>query len=88
MPYIPEDRREQIRPSPYSEPHGPGELNYCITDMAIAYLRRNGPVNYRLLNEIMGVMGSAQQEFYRRVVVPYEDSKKIENGDVYPRQGE
>jgi hypothetical protein len=28
----------------------------------------------------------AAAEFYRRVVAPYEDAKRAENGDVYPPQ--
>jgi hypothetical protein len=27
--------------------------------------------------------GNVKQEFYRRVAMPYEDSKIAENGDVY-----
>jgi hypothetical protein len=29
-------------------------------------------------------MTCAKDEFYRRVVVPYEEKKRKENGDVYP----
>ena len=30
-------------------------------------------------------MLSTEKEFYRRVVAPYEDSKAVENGDVYTK---
>jgi len=31
----------------------------------------------------MGALEGAKLEFYRRVVVPYEEKKMKENGDVY-----
>jgi hypothetical protein len=39
--------------------------------------------NYKHINEIIGVLECAKQEFYRRVAAPYEDTKIQENGDVY-----
>ena len=47
------------------------------------YARRLTEANYNLHNEIMGVFASAQAEYYRRCVAPYEDRKRVENGDVY-----
>ena len=60
----------------------PGELNYAMTMLAIEYAKRWG-ISYTTFNEVMGVFASAQAEFYRRVVVPYENIKREENGDVY-----
>lgn len=60
----------------------PGELNFAMTILASEYVRRRG-MSYTVANEVMGVFASAQSEFYRRVVVPYEDKKCAENGDVY-----
>lgn len=62
--------------------NGPGELNFAMTTLASEYVRRRA-INYSVLNEVMGVFSSAQAEFYRRVVVPYEDVKLSQNGDVY-----
>ena len=56
---------------------------FLITHMLTEYAK-DKTINYTLLNEIMGVLESAKQEFYRRMVVPYEDEKKEQNGDVYP----
>jgi hypothetical protein len=39
--------------------------------------------NYQRLNDALGALEGAKLEFYRRVVVPYEDWKMTENGDVY-----
>jgi len=60
----------------------PGELNYLISCLSYEYVVRKGK-NYTHLNDVMGVFDSASKEFYRRVVVPYEDRKITENGDVF-----
>lgn len=59
-----------------------GDLNYIFTMFAQSYLKGSG-LNYNSLNTIVGVFESAKAEFQRRVVVPYEDGKIEENGDVY-----
>jgi len=41
-----------------------------------------GP-SYQTINDIIGALEGAKMEFYRRVVVPYEDKKIKDNGDVY-----
>lgn len=87
MPYIaPENRPpwddalglvlEQIE-------HGmtPGDLNYVLTSICHAYVRRRG-LNYTHLNDVVGVLEAAKLEFYRRVVAPYEDEKIKLNGDL------
>ena len=58
-----------------------GELNYIITKILLAYWNRHA--SYVVANDIMGVLTCAGQEFYRRVVAPYEDTKREANGDVY-----
>ena len=66
----------------YESIDGVGELNYIITRLISNYL---GPqMDYERLNSIIGVLECAKQEFYRRVVAPYEDKKIEDNGDVYP----
>ncbi len=93
MPYIEEwpngsiegeNRRRELNPYVYGvpNPETPGEMNYMITMIIINYLFDKGPT-YTTYNMIMGVLESVKQEFYRRVVVPYEDQKIKENGDVY-----
>lgn len=78
MPYIP----QEVRDIKLHVAITPGELNYRITAMCVNYLHTHG-TNYRNLNEIIGVLECAKQEFYRRVVASYEDRKCEENGDVY-----
>ena len=89
MPYIKrEDRVDIITTAPLSfyrsyngEPN-PGNLNYLFTLNILAYLAANG-YNYRTFNDILGALEGAKQEFYRRIVVPGEEQKIQENGDVY-----
>ncbi len=33
--------------------------------------------------EVLGALSATQQEFYRRIAVPYEDRKRKENGEVF-----
>ena len=59
----------------------PGDLNYLFVMIAAYYLDRKG-VNYTHMNDVMGAFTGASQEFYRRIIAPYEDEKIEENGDV------
>lgn len=82
MPYIKKDRRAPIWAYD-AKPENAGELNYLITKLIDEYLKNCEKVNYAALNEVIGVLECAKLELYRRVVAPYEDTKIIENSDVY-----
>ncbi len=84
MPYIAKDKRlffdqhlKAIGPHTTSA----GDLNYCITVLVHEYLRAHGQC-YSVMNDCIGVLDAAKMEFYRRIVVPYEDEKIKENGDI------
>ncbi len=82
MPYITEEARCDLASG--QPPRTPGELNFAITKLLNAYVRSNyGRLSYQLINDALGAVEGAKQEFYRRVAVPYEDAKKAENGDVF-----
>lgn len=57
-----------------------GELNYAITKLLLGYCEESSYARY---NEALGVLSAVTQEFYRRVIAPYEDQKILENGDVF-----
>jgi hypothetical protein len=85
MPYIKqEDRKkffkafEHLRDVKISNV---GELNYILTSICNEYKEQNG-LNYRVINDIIGVLECAKQEYYRRVASIYEGSKILENGDI------
>ena len=59
----------------------PGELNYVITRLIDDFL--DSAPTYETYNAAVGVLACAQAELYRRRVVPYEDKKCLENGDVF-----
>ena len=80
MPYIKEeDRSKTLKNGAIT----PGSLNFFLTQDCLAYLKAVG-TSYQTYNDIIGALECAKQEFYRRMVVPYEDKKKEMNGDVYP----
>ncbi len=55
-----------------------GELNYQITALLNNYLDLHG-ASYSVYNDCLGALEGAKLEFYRRVVVPYEDEKREAN---------
>ena len=85
MPYISQERRRAIRPTDGRTAEAAetaGELNYLITMLCVEY-EDNREYGYQAINDILGALEGAKQEFYRRIAVPYEDMKRKENGDVY-----
>ena len=82
MPYIPASQRDGQYPKAYHPPATAGQLNYQITMLCKQYLKEAG-MSYCTLNTIVGALECAKQEWYRRVVVGYEDYKLQESGDVY-----
>lgn len=86
MPYLTE--ADQIRLDPmfgdatFGYAETPGELNYQLTQFCIKYIEKMGS-KYRHYNDVIGALESCKLEFYRRMVAPYEDTKILENGDVY-----
>lgn len=81
MPYIKNNIRVSLREAPEMIENA-GELNYSFT-MVILNYTDNKKLSYATINDIMGALEGAKLEFYRRVVVPYEEKKMKENGDVY-----
>ena len=79
LPYIEHDDRQRA----VTEPRTPGELNFAFTELIRRYIERKGK-NYTHLNDCLGALEGAKLEFYRRVVVPYEEVKREQNPpDVY-----
>ena len=63
-----------------SNPQFAGDMNWLISSILWAAFDANP--SYRRGNEIVGILESAKQEFYRRKLTPYEDGKILENGDL------
>jgi len=84
MPYIKQEKRVRIDPiiedlSQYLSEEG--DFNYAITKLMHKYIQLKG-LRYQHCNAIVGVVECAKQEFYRKVVAPYEEEKIQENGKV------
>lgn len=77
MPYLTPKRKDTI-----NTPEMPGDLNFMVTELLMAYMRNNG-VSYQTCNDIVGALENAKDEFQRRIQHPYEDMKRMQNGDVY-----
>lgn len=60
----------------------PGQLNYSITTLLNLYQKDKG-LSYQTINDIIGALESAKQEYYRRIAGPYENTKIALNTDVY-----
>lgn len=59
-----------------------GKLNYAITMLCEQYREVAGDSDCTI-NTIIGALECAKLEYYRRVGVPYENSKLGDHGDVY-----
>jgi hypothetical protein len=84
MPYIPINKRGRLNLDAHldtSAPDNAGELNYTLTNLCHVYLQRHG-VNYKNINEVIGVLECAKLELYRMIAAPYEDKKRLANGSV------
>lgn len=85
MPYIPPDTRGWLEDClsllrDNVDPLTTGELNYVLTSI----LLMQHPSSYSDFNALLGVLEAVKLEMYRRMIAPYEDTKRFLNGDVYP----
>lgn len=83
MPYISNTQRAHFDFSSLNPPATEGELNYCLTMLCNRYLD-SLTGTYQDYNAVIGALECCKLEYYRRMIVPYEDSKCELNGDVYP----
>ena len=60
-----------------------GLCNYAISRIVAESLKPHNGWRYKNLNRAHGTFLSAAAEFYRRVVVPYENIAQQKNGDIY-----
>lgn len=81
MPYIPQERRDELEAQGLPNPETDGELNYLVTKLALKLLGE--APRYTDYNEVIGVLECAKLEFYIKKVRPYEEKKILENGDVF-----
>lgn len=74
MSYILKEHRGEIEEQVEKlacEIENEGELNFAITRLIIHYVKKVG-VCYATVNTVVGVLTCVMNEYYRRVIVPYE----------------
>ncbi len=57
-----------------------GEINYVFSRILKGLFEANR--SYTEANKLVGVLECVKLEIYRRSIVPYEDEKILENGDI------
>lgn len=78
MPFIPQFRRHIVA---LEGAANTGELCYQLYDTCLTYTRKHGD-SFGRYAEVLGALKAAEHEFYRLYVAPYEDKKRLDNGDV------
>lgn len=91
MPYINKKDRPCIDGLVLALNHeitSPKELNYTITRLILARLHEPGSpgLAYTKLALVLGTLEAVKMELYRRVIAPYEETKRWENGDVFCKE--
>jgi len=85
MPYIQQEDRDAFvnveKALQETKINTPGELQFLIALLIKEYFYGK-EYRYQTMNDIMGALSGANQEFYRRYVAPYEDGCISRNGDV------
>lgn len=89
MPYIDEQSRkfyseeiEALADKLEEKGWKKGEFNYVVTMLVVRWLCSKNK-SYDFVSDIKGVLTDIRDEFKRRIMDVYEDSKIIQNGDVY-----
>ena len=82
MPYISPDARLRLLSEDDPKPTTPGEVNFLITEIILGYTASSRP-SYTEYATLVGILETCKMELYRRLVVPYENNKIAQHGDVY-----
>jgi hypothetical protein len=79
MPYIdPKRRAKYVLPTPDTA----GDLAYCISQLIRNY-SKGVETSYAFHATVVGVLETLKGEYERLFLHPYEDHKRVTNGDVW-----
>ena len=84
MPYIKQADRVRLDPliqQLAGQIKTEGDANYVFTRI-LTEAPAFTPLRYSSLNAAGGVLWAVGMELYRRLASPYEDSKRVQNGDI------
>ena len=85
MPYIRQEERiglDEYIPLLADRITHPGQMSYVITRLILWRLKHT-KLSYVGAATWIGMLILTALELWRRCIVPYEDGKRKENGDVY-----
>jgi hypothetical protein len=57
-----------------------GTINYVISTILNKFYNKQ---SYKTMQRAIGILACVQQEYYRKVMVPYENLKCEKNGEVF-----
>ena len=87
MPYVTEDKRSlyadeiQHFEAFHAAEIPAGELNYLISSLLHSVIKKQG-LKYDVLNKVMGCLECIKVSLTQTVIIPYEDTKILQNGNV------
>lgn len=85
MPYIKQSERESYLPVLAAfvdmTEDRPAHLAFAIMSLCVGYLRKAG-VSFATLKDVIGVLETTKLEFAARRLQPYEEEKRLQNGDI------
>lgn len=81
MPYPEQSVRDALLGGTL-KPSEPGHLNFLFTHHINEFLKVKG-LRYQQVNDVLGALTGAHDEFKREVEDDYEAKKKEQNGRVY-----
>jgi len=58
-----------------------GAINYVFTRILLAFF--NEPTSYFNIERVIGLLECIKMEYMRRIGEPYENMKRIQNGEVF-----
>lgn len=87
MPYVDEHTIEELLDNPYNAGENVGDLTFLLTSKLATYLDERlmdeGELRYADLTEVLAALEGAKADFIERVLLPYEATKRFQNGDVW-----
>lgn len=86
MPYVSKAAKHSVDGG---APQTVGELTYAITRELGSFLvaapeLTDGRIGYEHLAACLGALEGAKLDLIKRIIDPYEQRKRAENGDVWP----
>jgi len=87
MPYIEQEKRRMYEPELSSlkdklDVESKGDLTYLVFCLGLEYFNRKG-VSYTSISNAISCLTDAAEEIRRKHLIPYENLKIKENGDIY-----